>query len=111
MFGKHAKEDTLPTNPDSEIFLIYDSKSNSYRQPILAPDKWDMIRSYENMLRNNADDTIIHNAEDYAIFKVGHYFKKTGKITLHEKEHIANLHEVKYSYLQREKNKGALSPT
>lgn len=106
MFGKEK-----PTNHDLEIFLIYDSKVNAYRDPIISPNKWEMFRSYERLLKNNPDDQLITNAEDFALFKIGEYFKKTGTITLHEKEHQANFHELKFSLIQRQKDQMGIVPT
>ena len=98
MFGK---KETL-ANHDLELFLIYDSKVNSYRDPISSTNRFDMIRAYENIVRKNPDDSLVVNSEDFSIFKIGEYHKKTGTIMLHEKEHIAHLHEIKNALLSRE---------
>lgn len=101
-----------PTNHDSEIFVIYDSKSGSYKLPINAPDKFEMIRSYEQIYLNTPQDQLIINAEDFSLFKIGEYYKKTGVLKLHDKEHVANCHELKASLVQKyKKSEMGIAPT
>lgn len=105
MFGKKDKDHDL------EIFVIYDSKPNNYRDPIVSPNQFEMVRAYENIIRTNPSDQLVTNSEDFAIFRIGRYWKKTGKMELCDKEHIANLHEIKFAYLSREKQQLGIVPT
>lgn len=115
MFGKKTSD-----SHDLELFVIYDSKPSTYRDPIVSPNQFEMVRAYENIIRTNPSDQLVTNAEDFAIFRVGTYIKKTGQIFLTDKEHIANLHELRDSYYRRNPsppqpmanfNQGALTPT
>lgn len=97
MFGK---KETLP---DSEYFALYDAKTDSYNLPMLATNKFDMVRQVENLMKDpaQAQNTYVTNAEDFQLFKIGTYDKKTGTIKGHIPEHIANLHEIRASLKQQ----------
>lgn len=86
-------------NADLEFFTIYDSKTESYREPMLAQNRFDMIRSLEGLYRDSrqATNQLITNAEDFALFKVGEFDRKTGLIVSTNHEHIINLHELRSS--------------
>lgn len=93
MFGekKNGKQ------PDFEYFTIYDSKVGVYREPVLAVNKFDLLRTLESYMRNpaNQQNQLYTNAEDFSAFKIGEYDKATGKITPCNHEHVANLHEIR----------------
>lgn len=102
MFGK-SKQD-----PDLEVFTVYDSKSGVYDAPALSPNKNVLLRDVINMLRDpqQSKNKYLTNAEDFSIFKIGSYSKRTGLIEGHNPEHIANMHE-----LRTMADPGALSST
>lgn len=93
------KKTETKQDPDFEIFVIHDSKVGGYRQPIFAINKFDMLRHFENTFREVAQskeqNQYFTNAEDFALFKIGEYSKKTGTIQSHLMEHVANLHDIK----------------
>lgn len=99
MFGKKTEE-----TPDLEMFTIYDTKVGNYRDPIFAINRFDMLRGIESFFRNpvNANDQMSTNSEDFQVFKIGSYIRKTGTVSGHHPEHIANLHEIRAITLQRE---------
>lgn len=82
---------------DLEIFAIYDSITNSYRNPIFAPNHLDLQRAFINQMKdqNQADNQFFTNAEDFSIFRIGTYDRKTGNIQLTNKERVAYMHELK----------------
>lgn len=97
MFG-HKRNDE---KPDLQIFVVYDTKAETYQNPILVKDKWDLIRDFESMCRTKGDSTLVTNAEDFQIYKIGSYFSSQGKLVPTHPEHVCNLHEVKSSVLTR----------
>lgn len=107
MFGKNSQQD-----PDFEYFSIFDSKVGIYREPHLAVNRHDILRQIYTLFRDpkQAENQLLQNAEDFSIFKVGEYTKKTGKLVGCEPEHIANLHEIR-SAVQRDQNRTGSLPT
>lgn len=92
MFGKNNQQ-----QPDFEYFTIFDSKVGIYREPMLAVNRHDMLRQVDGLFRDPQQKTnqLLTNAEDFSLFKVGEYSKKTGVITPCQHEHIANLHDIR----------------
>lgn len=101
MFGNKNQQD-----PDIFFVSIFDTKAGNFRQPIQVENKYDAIRSYETLIRKNPDDQLVTNAEDFQLFLIGSYSKKTGVITSHQPEHFANLFEIKSAVLRREQPSG-----
>jgi len=95
MFQKKQEKE-----PEFEYFSIYDSKVGHYRTPVLAINRLDVIRQIETLFKKEPGDQLCTNAEDFSVFKVGEYDKKTGVITSTPHEHIVNLHDVR-SLVQR----------
>lgn len=97
MFGKKDKPQA-----ESEYFVIYDSKVGAYRNPMLATNRFDIIRQTESFFRDPKMELqdLCTNPEDFSIFKIGEYSKTTGVIVPTQHEHIANLHEIKSSVLR-----------
>ena len=93
MFGQKKSD----PRPDYEYFTIYDSKSESYREPMLAINEHDMVRQISNLFADpaQAQNQLLLNAEDFSLFSVGFFSKKTGSIESHAPRHIANLHEIR----------------
>jgi len=91
MFGKKD------TQVDLEVFTIYDTKTSSYGEPTLAPNHLSLIREVTNMMSDpsQSKNPFFRNAEDYQIFRIGTYSRKTGLITTQNLEHIANMHDIK----------------
>lgn len=94
MFGLVKKDGD---QADIEVFVLFDSKVGVYRDPVLSINRFDMVRNIELFFRNpqNASDPLVVNAEDFQLFKVGEYTRKTGVLRSHGPEHVANLHEIK----------------
>lgn len=98
MFGTKRNSET----PDFEYFTIYDNKVGIYREPMLAINRHDILRQFDSLFRDPKQQTnqLLTNAEDFSLFKVGEYSKKSGTIIGTAHEHIANLHEIR-SAVQR----------
>lgn len=95
-------------NSDLEFFAIYDSKTESYREPMLAQNRLDMIRSLESLFRDDrqASNPLVTNSEDFSLFKVGEYDRKTGLIVSTNHEHIINFHELRSSFQNKQVQMG-----
>lgn len=90
------KRSELPD--DLEFFSIFDSKSKSYDDPMYAPNKDVLLRDILNIFRNpeqSRKNKFFINAEDYSLFKIGSYSKKTGQLKIQNLEHVANFHDLK----------------
>lgn len=82
---------------DFEIFTIYDSKTESYDLPSFAINKNDLQRQILNMFKDaqQRNNKYLVNAEDFSVFKIGSFDKKTGKIEAHNLEHVCNMHDLR----------------
>lgn len=98
---------------DLEFFAVYDSKTQSYSEPFPAMNKEVLLRDFSNAFKDPEapqKNRYYKNAEDFAIFKVGSYETKTGKLDGQNPEHILNLHDLR-AMSQPVQNPGALSAT
>lgn len=78
----------------SNVYCIFDSKSESYHPPTLQPNHATAIRAAENILKN-PQSQITQTPEDFSIFHIGQFDDNTGKVTSREPlEHVANFHEI-----------------
>lgn len=93
MFGKKNSE----KNADLEFFTIFDSKTNSYDVPTFAPNQNALIRDVINMFKDPSQkqNKFLLNAEDYSIFRIASYDKKTGQVESCNLEHVANMHDLR----------------
>lgn len=82
---------------DLEIFTIFDSKSKSYEIPSFAINADVMRREIFNLFRDpsQAKNKLLVNAEDYSLFKIGTYNRRTGEIESQTMEHVLNLHDLR----------------
>lgn len=94
MFGKGKSEEI---QKDVEIFTVFDSKTNSYELPTFAFNHHDCVRQIINMFKDpsQAKNKFLLNAEDYSLFRIGSYSKRTGLIYTEQLTHIANLHDLR----------------
>lgn len=95
---------------DCVLFTIFDTKSGTYRDPILVPDQAAVIRALSTNFFNPANqyDQYVTHAEDFQLFKIGSFDRKTGLVSSYQPEHILNLHDLKSAALEKQR---ALSPT
>lgn len=93
MFGKKENQKQV----DLYLYTIYDSKTQSYEDPRAANSDDDVCRHILNMFRDpkNARYKHLINAEDYSLFRIAEYCRKTGTMVSYEPIHIANLHELR----------------
>lgn len=94
MLGLKSKEDMY----DLEFFTVYDSKSQSYREPFPAPNKDVLIRDFVNSFRKpDAQDKNVYfqNAEDYSVFRIGRFRFREGLMKAGNAEHVFNMHDIK----------------
>lgn len=92
MFGKKAPQQ----DPDQQFFVIFDAKVGHYWEPRPALNQHEVLRALDARMRDGkSDDVLFTNAEDFQLFKIADYYKKTASLISHEPVHIANLHEIK----------------
>lgn len=81
-----------------KFFIIYDSKSQSYKPPYSSENKFTIVREIGNLLKRDdqKDNVLLTNAEDFSIFETAELDLKTGLFSpLAQLEHVANLHEIR----------------
>lgn len=109
MFKKNENK----PKPDMEYYAIYDSKMGEYsdREPITAQNRIALIRAVTALFNNPQEkqNPLLVNAEDFQIFKIGEYTKRTATIAPCHPEHILNLHELKSAIQLDEQRKGIAS--
>lgn len=90
MFGQKNE-----TQPDLEIFAMWDSKAQCYKPPVLSTNKHTALRELSKLMSENKSHEFFSNAEDFQLFKIGDYSYRTAKINWHNPEAITGLHELK----------------
>lgn len=101
------------SQPDIEVFVLYDTCSKSYDEPMLAKNKDVLMRDILNNFKtpeSQQKNKYYLNASDYTIFKIGSYTKKDGLMEVHSHERIIGLHELR-ALAQPSFGDQALSPT
>lgn len=101
---------------DTEIFVVYDSKTESYRDPLFAINELDVVREFQNAFEDpqaSSKNAYFKNSEDFSLFKIGTYTRKTGMIESQKPTHVVSFHELKSTALRRlaQNSQGALSAT
>lgn len=97
MFEKKKKDSDL------EMFTVYDSKTDSYRDPLFAVNSLDVLREFQNAFQDPdapKKNSYFKNAEDFSLFKIGSYHRKTGLCEAHQPTHVVNFHELKAQALR-----------
>jgi len=96
--------------PEFEYFTVHDTKTGSYREPVMAVNRHDLLREISNIFNDpqkRLTSQYFLNAEDFQIFKIGEYSKSTGVITPCQPEHVANFHDLKSATLRAEISRNA----
>lgn len=65
----------------SQLYTIYDSKSETYGKPFHEQNTATALRSARNIL-TNPDSVITHNPEDFTLWHMGEFDDNTGEIEL-----------------------------
>lgn len=110
MFGRNGKDHQV----DLELFTIFDSKTQCYDQPFFGVNSLDLIRQLGNMFnepKQQAENKLFLNAEDYSVFRIGTFDKKTGVLKTEQPQHIVNFHDLKATQQLKTASPGALRPT
>lgn len=96
MFGR-----TKGTNAvayDQELFVIFDSKAQTYGRPVFVKNKEVLLRDILQLMRDPNErnkNQLCTNAEDFAVYRIGGFTHHDGKIEWHPPEHVCNLHELR----------------
>lgn len=83
------------------MYLVYDSKSESYSMPLFHLAVGDAQRAFTRAA-NSQESAIGLNPEDFSLFEVGSYDERDGKFEIYEvPRHVANAHELVTSELEK----------
>lgn len=84
---------------DLNLYVIYDSKSKSYRSPTAAKNDQVMIRELMSMLADprQSHNALLVSAEDFSLYRIGSFDYKSGLLSTYNLQHILNLHDVRTS--------------
>lgn len=66
-----------------KIYSIYDSKSESYGQPIYLKAKGEALRSFVDEA-NRTDSLICQHPKDFTLFELGEWDQSTAKFEIHK---------------------------
>jgi hypothetical protein len=75
-----------------EMYSIYDTKSETYYQPIFLLNEAMMLRQFADMA-NDKDCAISKHPEDYTLYHLGSWQDQDSKIKIINKTLIASAHE------------------
>ena len=91
MFGKEKKPFI-----DYYVYTCYDSKTQTYDNPVFAKTHEDIIRQLKNMMSDPKakDHKFVTNPEDFSIFVIGTFDRREGSIVPLKMAHIVSLHEI-----------------
>lgn len=95
MFGKKNPSE----KPEFEMFNIFDTKVGIYNDPMQAVNHHDMLRQLHSMMSDpqQAENKFVKNSEDFQLFRIGFYSRRSGTLESIAPEHIANLHEIRHA--------------
>lgn len=78
-----------------KLYVVYDSKSETYTAPTVNPARGQAIRSFADAV-NSGHGVLSQHPADFTLFEIGDYDIHTGVITLHDvKISVANGLDVK----------------
>lgn len=66
-----------------KMYVIYDSKSETYTAPTVNPARGQAIRSFADAV-NGGEGVLAAHPADFTLFEIGEYDVLNGEITLHE---------------------------
>ena len=78
-----------------KLYMIYDSKSETFTAPTVNPARGQALRSFSDAV-NAGEGVLANHPEDFTLFEIGDFDVKTGAITLYEaRQSVANGLDVK----------------
>lgn len=78
------------------IYVIYDSKAESYNDPVYFPNDQVAMRAAVDLV-SQGDNQIRNHPEDFTLFKVGEYDDETAHIKPADKfEVLCRFHEISF---------------
>lgn len=91
------QEVNLNQTPDLEYFVYFDSKTGSYDHPMPAVNSEDLIRAIKNLMQSpqQRENKLVTNSEDFSVFKIAQYWKKTATFNSFQPQHVCNLHDIR----------------
>lgn len=83
----------------SKLYVLYDSKSETYTAPTLNPARGQALRSFGDAVNAVGQGSIISDhPEDFTLFEIGEFDIQTGEVKLYDaKVAVANGLDVKVS--------------
>lgn len=67
-----------------KLYVLYDSKSETYTAPTLNPARGQALRSFSDAVNDvsNKNNVLASHPEDFTLFEIGTYDISTGVISL-----------------------------
>lgn len=93
VFG-NGKQNPVPA--DIQFFLLFDTKAETYRDPLMSTNRETMVREIANSFQDPRAAQAPHvlNPEDFQLFSCGEYRRATGELKGWPPVHVANVHEI-----------------
>ena len=74
----------------SKLYVLHDSKSETYTAPTVNPARGQAIRSFSDAV-NEGKGVLSDHPEDFTLFEIGDYDELKGEITLYPaKQSVVN---------------------
>lgn len=73
-----------------KLYVVYDSKSETYTNPTVNPARGQAIRSFSDAV-NGGQGVIADHPADFTLFEIGEYDNQTGTVVIYDaKVTVAN---------------------
>lgn len=75
-----------------KLYVVYDSKSETYTHPTVNPARGQAIRSFADAVNGDPSSSVLaSHPEDFTLFEIGTFDNQTGLIELYEaRESVCN---------------------
>lgn len=78
-----------------KLYVIYDSKSETYTNPTVNPSRGQALRSFSDAI-NRGDSVLADHPQDFTLFEIGEWSNETGEGQFYDKKtSVANGLDVK----------------
>ena len=68
-----------------KIYVLYDSKSETYTPPTVNPARGQALRSFSDAVNGDKKTSVLaSHPEDFTLFEIGDFDPKTGNISLYD---------------------------
>ena len=85
---------------EQKLYIVHDSKSETYTAPTVHPARGQAIRSFSDAV-NGGEGVLSQHPADFTLFEIGEFNPSTGEIGLYEsRQSIVNGIDVKEDYIE-----------